>query len=258
MLLRAGLGSSTGPGSSRRCSTRTHGRRLAAGRRPLAYWRSRSRCRSQSRSPRQRSRRRDPPPYCQSPPPLPRRTPRPTRGSNTTARLLTGSTIVRVSWRADVLRHCPARCTCDQSGADRENLEPRPHHCLLDCKESSRLSSLCQKRRRDVAGSQARHPSSCLGQYLRRGSENRKRLWRHDSRSARVARAVKSFGRVRRLPLSRYRRAGRWLPRPRNAIELVRLTVGRGSWTTIFWRWRAAHSSACWRRRTAHSAARAG
>jgi len=44
----------------------------------------------------------------------------------------------------------------------------------------------------------------------------------------------------------------RWLPRPGNAIELVRLTVGRGSWATIYWRWRCAdHSS----RRASHSAA---
>ena len=39
--------------------------------------------------------------------------------------------------------------------------------------------------------------------------------------------------------------AGRWLSRPGNAIDLVRLTVGRGSWATICWRWRAAHPS--WR-----------
>jgi hypothetical protein len=40
-------------------------------------------------------------------------------------------------------------------------------------------------------------------------------------------------------------RAGGWLSRPGNAIDLVRLTVGRGSWATICWRWRAAHPS--WR-----------
>ena len=40
--------------------------------------------------------------------------------------------------------------------------------------------------------------------------------------------------------------AGRWLSRPGNAIDLVRLTVGRGSWATIGWRRRAAHPS--WRR----------
>jgi hypothetical protein len=39
--------------------------------------------------------------------------------------------------------------------------------------------------------------------------------------------------------------AGRWLSSPGNAIDLVRLTVGRGSWATIGWRWRAAHPSWC-------------
>jgi hypothetical protein len=57
------------------------------------------------------------------------------------------------------------------------------------------------------------------------------------------------------LPASRGRLlgwwAGRWLSRPGNAIDLVRLTVGRGSWATIGWRWRAAHPS--WR--SSHPAA---
>jgi len=51
-------------------------------------------------------------------------------------------------------------------------------------------------------------------------------------------------------PARRGRLLGWWarrrLPRPGNAIDLVRLTVWPGSWATIYWRWRrAAHAS--WR-----------
>ena len=52
-----------------------------------------------------------------------------------------------------------------------------------------------------------------------------------------------NVSRVGRLPCSRYRRAGRWLPGPRNAIDLVRLSV-HVSWATICWRWRTAHPAA--------------
>src|ERR1700730_12698682 len=45
------------------------------------------------------------------------------------------------------------------------------------------------------------------------------------------------------LPCSRYRVAGRWLPRPRNAIDLVRLTV-LVCWATIGWPLRTAHPTA--------------
>src|SRR5690349_19700450 len=47
--------------------------------------------------------------------------------------------------------------------------------------------------------------------------------------------------------------AGRWLSSPGNAVDLVRLTVGRGSWATIGCPWRPAHPS--WR--SSHPAARA-
>ena len=46
-----------------------------------------------------------------------------------------------------------------------------------------------------------------------------------------------------RSAATRCRPAGRWLPRPRHAVDLVRLTVGV-CWATICWRGRGCHPAA--------------